>query len=202
MAISSGKVTRVDRLITIGLAQKKGIRGLLEAYLNAGAGVYQPRGYTEEEDMKSILIWRLSGNRVAQINHRANGAPSVTYLRSRSTVPPLIPSQAQPVEQVQKNLEANISGVLDVLHDRVQTGGVVHAVVMFDELATEKRIRWDPTTNFFLGVCRQHAHKTSTEFVNEGDMEEMFRSLDDGEVHYAAEVGVVDNLIPFGIWFR
>ena len=189
MAIASGKVNRVDRLLSIGMAQKKGVRGLLEAYMDAGAGVYRPRGYTEEEDMKNILIWRLSGNHVAQINHRANGAPSVTYLRTRSTVPPLIPSPAQPtIEQVQKNLEATISGVLDVLHNRVQTGGVVHAVLMFDELATEKRIRWDPKTNFFLGICRQHAHKTSAEFVNEGDMEELFKNLDDDVVHYAAEV--------------
>ena len=110
MAIASGKVNRVDHLILIGLAQKKGIQGLLEAYIDDGAGVYQPKGYTEEEDMKNVLIWRLAGNCVAQINHRANGAPSVTYLWTRSTVPPLIPSQAQPtIEQVQKNLEATIS---------------------------------------------------------------------------------------------
>lgn len=70
---------------------------------------------------------------------------------------------------------------------------------MFDELATEKRVRWDPKTNFFLGICRQHAHKTSTEFVNEGDMEELFKNLDDGVVHYVAEVRHFDsfwNLIP------
>ena len=78
-----------------------------------------------------------------------------------------------------------------MLHDRVQTGGVVHAVIMFDELATEKRIRWDSKTNFFLGICRQHAHKASTEFVNEEDMEELFRNLDDGVLHYAAEVRMI-----------
>jgi len=26
------------------------------------------------------------------------------------------------------------------------------------------------------------------EFINEGDLEELFRRLDDGDVHYAAEV--------------
>ena len=141
--------------------------------------------------MKNILIWRLSGNRVAHINHRANGAPSVSYLRSRSTVPLLIPSHAQPtVEQVQKNLEATLGGVLDVLHSQVQPGGVLHAVVMFDKLATEKRFRWDPKTNNFLEVCRQHTHMTSLEFVNEGDLEELYRNLDDGVVHYAAEVSM------------
>jgi hypothetical protein len=48
MAIASGKVNRVDRLIAIGLAQKKGVRGLLQAYLKAGTGVYKPRSFTEE----------------------------------------------------------------------------------------------------------------------------------------------------------
>lgn len=64
----------------------------------------------------------------------------------------------------------------------------VHAVLMFDELATEKRIRWDPKTNHFLGICREHADQTSTEFVNEDDMDELFQNLDDRKVHYAGEV--------------
>jgi len=76
-----------------------------------------------------------------------------------------------------------------VLHSQIGEGAkVLHTVVMFDELAAEKRIRWDPKTNYFLGVCRQHAHKTSMEFINEGDLEELFRCLDDGDIHYAAEV--------------
>jgi hypothetical protein len=60
---------------------------------------------------------------------------------------------------------------------------------MFDELATEKRIRWDPKTNHFLGLCREHAHNTETEFINENDLEELFQGLDVGRVHYAGEVG-------------
>ena len=62
---------------------------------------------------------------------------------------------------------------------------------MFDEVAAEKRIRWDLKTNFFLGVCREHAEKTSMEFINENDMEEVFRCLNEGEIHYAGEVRTV-----------
>lgn len=78
---------------------------------------------------------------------------------------------------------------MDVIHSQT-VSKVVHAVVMFDELATEKRIRWDPKTNYFLSICRQHVHKTSMEFVNEGDMEELFWKLDDGEIHYTGEVRI------------
>ena len=62
---------------------------------------------------------------------------------------------------------------------------------MFDELATEKRICWDPKTNYFLGLCREHSHKTSTEFINEGDMEELFQKLDDGTIHHTGEVSLL-----------
>ena len=33
-------------------------------------------------------------------------------------------------------------------------------------------------------------HKTSIEFVNEGDMEELFRCIDKGKVHHAKEVTI------------
>ena len=47
---------------------------------------------------------------------------------------------------------------------------------MFGEITTEKRIWWDPKTNYFLGLCREHAHNTMTEFINEDDMEELFQT--------------------------
>ena len=188
MAIASGKASRVDRLINIGLRQKKGARGLLALYMAAAEGYYNPNSFTEEEDMKALLLWKLGGNRVAEINHRANHAPSVSYLRTRSTVPPIVPSHVQPTEnQVTMNVEATFDGVLDVIHGE-NSSEIIHTVLMFDEIATEKRIRWDPKTNYFLGLCREHAHNTATEFINEGDLEELFQALDDGQVHHAGEV--------------
>jgi hypothetical protein len=198
MAIASGKTQRVDRVISIGLRQKKGVRGLLASVMAAAHGHYRPKSYTEEEDMNALLIWRLSGNRVAGINQRSHGAPSVTYLRSRSIVPPLIPSYSQPtVDEVQTNVKATLQSVMSEIHGLIK-GTALHTVLMFDEIATEKRIRWDPKTNLFLGVCRQHAHRTSMEFINEGDLEELFRrltSMDDDEIiHYAGEVRISSHL--------
>jgi hypothetical protein len=162
----------------------------------AAQDYYHPKTFTEEEDMRALLLWKLGGNRVAHINHRAQDAPSVSYLRTRSTVPPLIPSHADPtVVQVQSNVNATLRSVLDMLHRQIgMDSKVLHTVVMFDEIAAEKRMRWDPKSNHFLGVCRPHAHKTSMEFINEGDLEELFRRLDDGDIHYAAEV----RKYPFG----
>ena len=189
MAIASGKVNRVDSLLRIGISQKRGARGLMSLYNEAAKGFYKPKSFSEEEDMKAILMWRLGGNRLAEINHRANNSPSTTYLRTRSTVPPIIPSHSMPtVDEVQKNLKAMFNGLFEVIHSQNPSSKYVHAVLMFDELATEKRVRWDPKTNYFLGICREHADNTSTEFINEVDMEELFQNLDDGKVHYAGEV--------------
>jgi len=188
MAVASGKASRVDRLISIGLRQKKGPRGLLASYMAAAEGYYNPKSFTEEEDMKALLLWKLGGNRVAEINHRANNAPSISYLRTRSTVPQIVPSHEQPtVDQIRINVEATFDGVLEVIHGQNRSKWV-HTVLMFDELATEKRIRWDPKTNHFLGLCREHAHKTATEFINADDMEEMFQKLDNESIHHAGEV--------------
>jgi hypothetical protein len=60
------------------------------------------------------------------------------------------------IQEVQTNVDAMLHSVLDVVHSHVKMK-VLHMVLMFDEIATEKHICWDPKTNYFLGVCRQHA---------------------------------------------
>ena len=154
----------------------------------AAEGYYNPKNYMEEEDMKAFLLWKLGGNRVAEINHQANNAPSISYFRTRSTVPSIVPSYMQPiVDEVRVNVEATFDGVLEVIHSQNHSK-FVHVVLMFDELTTEKRVHWDPKTNYFLGLCREHVHNTATEFTNEANMEELFQRLDDGKVHHAGEV--------------
>ncbi|TFK71092.1 hypothetical protein BDN72DRAFT_856481 [Pluteus cervinus] len=188
VAIASGKVESIDRVIRVGLSQNRGIRGILAMYEDAARGVYHPRGWTEEQDMRALLLFKLGGNRIAHINHRAHGDPSVTYLRSRSTIPPLIPSHGQPTTfQVSRNVRSVFKDVVETIHKHVD---IVHAVLMFDELATEKRIRWDHGTNQLLGSCREHGSRVSLEFTDVEVVEELFKALDNGQVHYAAEATI------------
>lgn len=79
-AIASGKVERVEHVLQRGLKQKRGINALLASLDATAQGVYRPRTYTEKEDMRALLIWRLGGTRVAHINHRSQDAPSFSYL--------------------------------------------------------------------------------------------------------------------------
>ena len=146
----------------------------------------------EEEDIYFLLIWRLSGNCVAGINHHSGFGPSVSYLRSHSIVPPLIPSHGKPtIDQVATNLQSSLGSILDVIQEH-NKGKTSYGVVILDEIATEKQIHWDPTSNMFLGLCQEHGNRTSLEFINEGGLEELFCWLDSVDenkrVHYAGEV--------------
>ncbi|KAJ7697289.1 hypothetical protein B0H16DRAFT_1840317, partial [Mycena metata] len=195
VAIGSGDVKRVDRVIAVCIKQKRGIRGMFDTYLRAAKGLWKTAN-TEEEDMFGLAMLKLAGVRVTEIAHRALGLPGVTTLRNRMITPPLTASPGAPkVEEIQKNIEVCFGGIVDAL----ATKKVVHQIIMFDEIATEKRIRWDPRTNHFLGVCRQHAHRVGLEFNGERDLDALFDALakktgidgkQDSLVHNAGEVTV------------
>ncbi|KAJ7434946.1 hypothetical protein FB451DRAFT_1465917 [Mycena latifolia] len=185
-AIGSGKVEHVDRLVRVQLSRKQGVRGIVSTYDKAAQGVYHPKSYTED-DLRGVLLWKLAGNRVADFAHRALGLPSRTTLRKRTTVPPTVPSAGKPqASEVAQNITACFEGIADVLAAKKPK----HAVLMYDEIATEKRVRWDPKTNNFLGVCREHANKVSLQFNGEQDLEELFRAKEEGKVHFAGEATV------------
>ncbi|KAJ7814764.1 hypothetical protein B0H14DRAFT_3746965 [Mycena olivaceomarginata] len=195
VAIGSGKVQRVDRVVRACIKQKRGIRGMIETFVRAQKGLYNP-AKSEEDDMIGVAVLKLAGVRVAEIVHRALGLPGVTTLRNRMITPPLTASPGAPeVQEIEKNIEACFAGIMEALTSKK----VVHLIVMIDEIALEKRIRWDPRTNYFLGLCREHAHNVGLQFNGEGDLDELMNALEkkiDAEgkesslVHNAAEATV------------
>ncbi|KAF8970227.1 hypothetical protein BDZ97DRAFT_1652701, partial [Flammula alnicola] len=183
VAIASAKAGNVERLVRVALKQNRSIRAILELYHRAAEGIYHPKSFSEEDDMRGLLLWLLGGNRIAGIASRALGLPALTTLRNRAIMPPLIPSHSTPaVSEVTKNIDACFESIGEILASRK----VVHQVLMFDEIATEKRIRWDDHTNNFLGVCREHGKRTALEFSTVDDMKELFNCLETGEATVAA----------------
>lgn len=77
-------------------APKEGAQALFASYVAAAEGHYQLKSFTEEEDMKELLLWKLGGNKVTQINHHANCAPSISHLQTHLTVSAIIPSHKSP----------------------------------------------------------------------------------------------------------
>jgi hypothetical protein len=96
MAVSSGKVERVDRLVRINLARKGGIQNLLDLYDCAARQVYHPRNYIEVDDLRGLLLWQLGSARVAEITYHALHLPSLSTLCCHTLIPRLLVSSLSP----------------------------------------------------------------------------------------------------------
>jgi hypothetical protein len=185
MAVGSGKVERVDRLVRVNLARKGGIRNLLDLYDRAARQVYHPRNYTEEDDLRGLLLWRLGGARVAGIAQCALHLPSLSTLRHHTLIPRLLVSSLSPSQlEVETNVSSNFQSIFDLIQDH----GAMHQILMLDELKTEERLRHDDETNKILGACREHGTSTSLEFNSEKEVGLLIDGIDNSEVHLAVEV--------------
>lgn len=185
MAIGSTKVERIERLIKVSIAQNCGIRKCLELLDKAAQQVYRTRNYTEEDELRGLLLWRLGGRRVADIAHRALGLPSLSTLRRRTLIPRLTPSPGPPtLEEVVSNTVACTSIIDGVL----KSSHVVHQVLMFDEIKVEERPRWDDKSNNIIGVCREHSKNTSLQYTSKDEADLLFSQIIDEKVHLASNV--------------
>ncbi|KAJ7133152.1 hypothetical protein C8R44DRAFT_870590 [Mycena epipterygia] len=146
--------------------------------------VYNPKGFTPNKQMVALTTLRLRGTHLADILHHALGLPGLTTLRKHTVIRPLRALPGLPtIEEIKENIDAYTTG------EDVPTGPprIVHHVVMMDEIAVEKRVRWDDKTNMILGACREHSSNVPLEFSDLADAEMFFRELDAGKVHLASE---------------
>jgi hypothetical protein len=67
---------------------------------------------------------------------------------------------------------------------------------MLDEIAVEKRVRWDDSTNKFQGICREHNNKIPLDFVSERELDLLCEALEKDDVHLATEVRALSTIIP------
>jgi hypothetical protein len=190
MAIASGKMARVGNLLESGLANHAGVRGLVGLCLRAN--VRKVRAAHDAASMAvGLLLLRLGGSRVAEIGHRALGLPSVSTLRRHTTICSLLPSPGKPtVEEIEANIDSCLDTTAEFSASKSQGMPVpiVHQVLMLDEIATEKRARYDDRNNKVVGVCRQHGHKLPLELRSEDDLAVLCDGLKKGDAHLAGEV--------------
>jgi hypothetical protein len=203
LAVASGKVDRVAALVQAGLKNNVGIRGLIAEYERAALKLYRPRGYTEEDMMRSIVMLRLGGVRVAEFAHRSMSLPSPRTARRNTVIRPLVVSSSTPtVDEVESNIISCLEAldVEDEQGPRRHTRIIMHQVLMLDEIATEKRARWDDKTNMFMGSCREHNHKVPLEFSTEKELNIFCDALDNGDIHLASEVRILISMMRIFFW--
>ncbi|KAJ7635427.1 hypothetical protein B0H17DRAFT_1217291 [Mycena rosella] len=149
---------------------------------------YNPKGFMPDDYMVGLCVLRLGGARLADLLHRALGLPGLTTLRKHSVIRPLRASPGMPtITEIEENIDAYTVG------EELPVGPprIVHRVMMLDEIAVEKRARWDDKTNMILGACREHAQNVPLEFCDIEDAKTFFAAVDRKEVHLASEATVV-----------
>ena len=194
LAIASGRVDRVASLVQAGLKHRAGIKALVQQYERAADKLYQPKGYSNEDIMRSIVLLRLGGARVAEFAHRSLSLLSLTTIRRNTILQTLVVSPSTPTAA---EVEANIRSCYALGPSESSTPnplpnpeslGVTHQIVMLDELAVEKRIQWDDSQNKFQGTCREHNHHIPLDFTSEKELDVLCDAIGENKVHYAAEV--------------
>jgi len=137
MALSTQHIPHIDRVLHVTFNHGRGIHSMLKLIKKAAEGMYHPKGFDEEDDLQALLFLQLGGACVADIAHRIFGTPSVSLICTHTTIPQILPSPAFPTHfEIEQNITACFEGLLDILGT---WGQCAHAVLMFDELAVEKR---------------------------------------------------------------
>jgi hypothetical protein len=106
LAIASGRVERVAPLVQAALDHGAGIGSIIRQYERATEKLYKPKGYTNEDIMRSIVLLRLGGARVAEFAHRSLVLlPSLTTIHCNTVLPTLVVLPSAPsLADVEKNI--------------------------------------------------------------------------------------------------
>ncbi|KAJ7743230.1 hypothetical protein DFH07DRAFT_869911 [Mycena maculata] len=167
VVLATNNITRVSSVLSVGLRNNAGTRGLIQLIGRTAARDYNPA--PEQIGMHlQLTILRLGGARLAEIAHRALvGKPT--------------PSE----------IESNIDACLDAVPDvDDESPRIVHQILMLDEIATERRARYDDRTNMVVGVCRQHGYKLPLELKTEASLNLLCDGVRKGKAHLAGEATV------------
>ncbi|EJD39840.1 hypothetical protein AURDEDRAFT_70847, partial [Auricularia subglabra TFB-10046 SS5] len=188
MAIGSGEVKRVDRVVKAGLKRHAGIKALFVMLNRAAQQVYRPVGYSEEDMLAGLLTMRMCGERLVGILHRSGlGIPSVSTLRRHTLIASLLTSPGRPTPA---EIEYNVQSCFEEVEEVLKTRKVVHQVLQLDELKVEPRPRWDDKSDMIIGICREHGHRVSLKFTSHREVDELMAALRAGKVHMAVEATV------------
>ena len=92
-------------LVQAGLKHRAGIKTLIQQYKQAAEKLYKPKGYTNKDIMRSIVLLRLGGAHVAKFAHQCLALPSLTMIRHQTILPALLVSPSAPtVAEVEANI--------------------------------------------------------------------------------------------------
>lgn len=183
VALGENDILQVHSLVSMALCHSLGINAILQLIDCAAVGLYNPKGYDKKTNLWSQLLLLIGGSCVAHIAHCAFGGPSVSTIRQHTVLQPLQASCGYPTDtEIYHNIAASFpdSGSLSYPSNSVCKYGYV---LMIDKIKVEERLRWDPSTNKLLGVCREDSTSYSLDFKSMRELEQLLDGLESKDVH-------------------
>ncbi|KAG1830365.1 hypothetical protein EV424DRAFT_1580033 [Suillus variegatus] len=187
----SGSRYRLHAVVRVCIRHGDGIRTILDKMDSAHKQLFKPRDYDEEEFQLMMLNHSLGGGRIAHLQRKAHGLPSISATKRRLKAQPILPSPGYPTnKELTHNLGIAFPDSLSSLEEEPVT-------IFADEIKVEERLRWDSKENKIIGICREHGHTVSLDFVSIAEADAVLAALTDvmvpeeQRVHLSSEATVI-----------
>ncbi|KAK6977109.1 hypothetical protein R3P38DRAFT_2436017, partial [Favolaschia claudopus] len=193
--LGTHSVPGLHRIFPNALNEGWGIKALFERIQAAFHRRYTPRNYTQYEIDLAILLYELGGgSAVYAMSHSIFALPSLNTLQPyRRQLRPR-PCLTHPdIVTISNNISA-------VFGSHKEKGGIIRGGpekkcmhgLMLDELAIERQIGYDPSTDEMVGFCLEHIKPLDTLLVGKDTrtVEAAVAAVKDGQVHIAHEATV------------
>ncbi|EDR03916.1 uncharacterized protein LACBIDRAFT_331070 [Laccaria bicolor S238N-H82] len=161
---------------------------IIEKVDDAAKRKYSPCGYIQQDFEQAFLIYKLGGRSAANIAHRSLGIPSIDATKQHITSKPL---QASPGFPTLAELMSNLEHCYPKAGTQDLTTPILPVSMLIDELKVQGRLRWEPRTDYILGVCREHSHQCALEFRSLIQADAVADCLRNEVVHLAKEATVI-----------
>ncbi|KLO14229.1 hypothetical protein SCHPADRAFT_826611, partial [Schizopora paradoxa] len=192
MAISSGDIPRLDRLLSQALNDGAGITQILGRVELSLLGAYHARSFDEKDIDIAVLVYRLGGRSLLFALNKYIEIPSIRALQRAQAFTKIHPSFGAPqMEEVLFNIRQLISRRAASNVQESNKSPLLGLSLMMDEVNTEDAACYFPESDIIGGFCREHSHGINTKISNFDDAQALANALQDGSLHFGKETSVV-----------
>ncbi|KAK7471312.1 hypothetical protein VKT23_002721 [Stygiomarasmius scandens] len=203
MLIASNDIVGIRRIIGSALYQGASPRAICDLLNRAINGLYAPRkGFTERDLDVAFLVKALGGTRLLYALQKSHRLASESTVRRHKKIPRLLASVHIPTKE---EADHNILAFCDpeiIPPPSFKSATLPGNVLMVDGVALETRCRYCPHRNAIIGLCREHAHRVSTEVTDLQSVESVRTALFDASTEEKVCFGSDATVVAIGSYAR
>ncbi|KEP46198.1 hypothetical protein V565_212800, partial [Rhizoctonia solani 123E] len=200
-AIASKDVPALSRLIRVALKQQVSVTEIVRRIKAAGESLYNVKSFSIREHDIAALASLTGGPRLVRALNIGIGLPGLSTTHRNMNCPRICLSIYAPsVLDISSNITSVFRPVQAPTTDAPSTNTNTLPArkrlwsILIDEVAIERRPRYDSSSDSIAGICRDHASKFDLNAVSSRGLEgirAVQAALDAGHCHRAKEATVI-----------